>query len=507
MPKKNCITSNGGEVAATPSEDKKIDTRYFGGTATLTAGDRVILIPTPSGNPRDPLSLPKWHKQLIMGTMVLYSVSGLCLISALFALVVYVMPDYGREGITEDQISDLCTVPSLFLGIGNLISMPIAVAVGRRPMMLVSTVLLFMSAILCTTNRKYYWNLGGRMLAAFAAAQCQTLSLLIMQDIYFLHQRARIFQIFASAEVTVNSSLTVVSSYMADTLGRRSWYWMLAGFSGVAMILMALFVPETAYDRPIEAFMGTIPNGLATQISILTPIDGSQSPDPKHTTNVGETVGSRERCEKRTFISNLQIFVYKPKWNRCWLFLKQIGQFCLFSHMTYAETLVKPPYNWRNTSVSLIQLGEIPIALLDVPLGVHEPEKRLIAWIIPMVTALILTILYGYVLRNPERFHWMAIVSVVDGYLMVLFGANTIGTAYLIDSHPSFAGAILVILPVTRGLVGFGLSTHTMQYLASIGSVTTFGIYAAIAAVFCLPGIILYFAGKRVRRACAQLTQ
>ncbi|KAK2025383.1 MFS general substrate transporter [Colletotrichum zoysiae] len=495
MPKKNCTTSNGGEVAATRSEDKNIDTRYFDGTATLTAGDRVILIPNPSGNPRDPLNLPKWHKQLVVGTMVLYTVSGLCLISALFALIVYVMPDYGREGITEDQTSDLYTVPSLFLGIGNLVSLPIAVAVGRRPVMLVFTVLLFMYAILCSTNRNYYWHLGGRMLAAFAAAQCQALSLLIMQDIYFLHQRARIFQIFASAEVTVNSSLTVVSPYMADALGWRSWYWMLAGFSGVAMILMALFIPETAFDRPIEAFMGTSPNGLATKISILRPIDGSQSPDPKHTTNVGEAVGSRERCGKRTSISNFQIFVCNPKWNRCWPFLKQIGQLCLFPHVLWvaAETLVKSPYNWRNTSVSLIQLGQIPIALMGVPLvgwlsdyvigcaarrnqGVHEPEKRLIAWVIPTVTALLLTILYEYVLRNPEI-------------------------------HPSFAGAILVILPATRGLVGFGLSTHIIQYLASIGSVTTFGIYAAVTAVFCLLGIILYFAGKRVRRACARLTQ
>ncbi|KAK1597581.1 uncharacterized protein LY79DRAFT_349168 [Colletotrichum navitas] len=171
--------------------------------------------------------------------------------------------------------------------------------------------------------------------------------------------------------------------------------------------------------------------------------------------------------------------------------MKRIGQLCPFPHVlrapvsnglfqgintsiqtTYAGTLMKPADNWKNVSVPLIQLGQLPIVLLCVPLiswlsdhvvrcgarrhqGVHEPDKRLIAWIIPMIMTC----------------------------------------------------AIHIINPLARGLVGFGLSPRTMQYLASIGSATTFGIYAAVSAVFCLLGIISYFTRKRVRRACARLTQ
>ncbi|KAK2729802.1 major facilitator superfamily transporter [Colletotrichum kahawae] len=540
---------SGEDIAIEPTEEKEtMRPRYFDGTATLTVGDGVILIPTPSADPRDPLNLPGWHKKLIVAIIVLYAISGVCLITALSALIVYIMPDYDREGITPDQISNLFTFPNLFLGLGNLVFMPIAVAVGRRPVILASNVLLFLAAVLCATNRNYYWHLGGRMVAAFAAAQCQALALLILQDIYFLHQRARVFQIYASAEVLLNSSLVIASSYMADALGWRSWYWLFAGLSGVAMIL-TFFVPETAYDRPIESFIGTQPtdtsNLLPAQSSSNGPglLDRSRSPGPKYTTADDRPSLDLDRFEKRTFASNLTIFVHKPTWSRCWLCLKQIGQVFLFPHvlwvainnglfqgidisiqMTYAEVLVKPPYNWANTSVSLIQLGQIFIALLCVPVigwmsdyvirvsarrnhGIHEPEQRLLAWILPMVTALILTVLYGYVLRNPESYHWMAIVSVVDGYLIVLMGVNTVGTAYLIDSHPNFAGAILVALPVTRGLVGFGLSKHTTEYITNLGPVRTFGIYAAVSAAFCLLGVLLFFKGKRVRRICAQLTQ
>ncbi|KAK7437785.1 hypothetical protein CaCOL14_000490 [Colletotrichum acutatum] len=546
---KNYEKSNDGDdnVTSTPKLDE-MRPRFFDGTATLTIGGQVVLIPTPSADPRDPLNLPKWHKQLIIGIIVLYAISGLCLITALSALIVFIMPDYQRDGITPDQISNLFTFPNLFLGLGNLVSMPIAVAIGRRPVILASNVLLFLAAVLCATNRNYYWHLGGRMVAAFAAAQCQALALLILQDIYFLHQRARVFQIYASAEVLLNSSLVIASSYMADALGWRSWYWLFAGLSGLAMILTFFFVPETAYDRPIEAFMGSHPTDRSNLLPAVQntgpdPISRSRSPGPKYATVDERPTADLEHFKERTFTSNLRIFVYKPTWSRCWLCLKQIGQVFLFPHvlwvainnglfqgidvsiqMTYAEVLVKPPYNWANTSVSLIQLGQVLIALLCVPLigwlsdyvirssarrnhGVHEPEKRLIAWILPMVTALILTVLYGYVLKNPVRYHWMAIVSVVDGYLIVLMGVSTVGTAYLIDSHPSFAGAILVALPVTRGLVGFGLSKHTTTYIANIGPVKTFGIYAAVSAAFCLLGVVLFFKGKKVRKLCAQMTQ
>ncbi|GKT51551.1 uncharacterized protein ColSpa_11732 [Colletotrichum spaethianum] len=120
--------------------------------------------------------------------------------------------------------------------------------------------------------------------------------------------------------------------------------------------------------------------------------------------------------------------------------------------------------------------------------------------------ALILTTLYGYVLKYPEKFHWMAIASVVDGYLIVILAASTVGNTYLIDSHPSFVGAILVVIPVTRGLMAFGISKHTTQYLANIGPVNTFGISAAVSAAFNFLGIILYFIGKRFRRLCIRLT-
>ncbi|KXH62259.1 hypothetical protein CSAL01_10747 [Colletotrichum salicis] len=419
------------------------------------------------------------------------------------------MPDYQRDGITPDQISNLFTrFRAFFLGLGNLVSMPIAVAVGRRPVILASNVLLFLAAVLCATNRNYYWHLGGRMVAAFAAAQCQALALLIMQDIYFLHQQARVFQIYASAEVLLNSSLAS---------------------QGLSMILTFFFVPETAYDRPIEAFMGSHP----ADRSNLLPAVQTTGPDTIIRSPLSRTKVRNSRREARRRLGTLQRphFYFTPTNLRVQTHLVPLlalpktnrPQVFLFPHVLWVA--VNNGLFQGNRRLDPNELGQVFIALLCVPLigwlsdyvirssarrnhGVHEPEKRLIAWIPPHGDG---SDPDGPVrVRSqepPERYRWMAIVSVVDGYLIVLMGVSTVGTAYLIDSHPSFAGAILVALPVTRGLVGFGLSKHTMTYIANIGPVKTFGIYAAVSAAFCLLGVVLFFKGKKVRRLSAQMTQ
>ncbi|KAL8415301.1 hypothetical protein RB594_006231 [Gaeumannomyces avenae] len=145
-------------------------------TKLVVGGNRILLIPLPSQDPRDPVNPPGWCKAAVTGILIL----------SLGALIVFIKPEYEKAGITKSQISGLLTYPNLLLGVGNIVSMPLAAAVGRRPVMLASTGLLVLSAILCATNQNFYWHLGARCLAALNAAQCEASVLLMVQDIYFL---------------------------------------------------------------------------------------------------------------------------------------------------------------------------------------------------------------------------------------------------------------------------------------------------------------------------------
>jgi MFS family permease len=89
-------------------------------------------------------------------------------LTGLGALLPYYIPEYAKgelthrlnfspysadcgcqEGASYADITALMTYPTMFMGIGNLVTMPLALAIGRRPMFLASLIILIMATLLC----------------------------------------------------------------------------------------------------------------------------------------------------------------------------------------------------------------------------------------------------------------------------------------------------------------------------------------------------------------------
>lgn len=66
-------------------------------------------------------------------------------------------------------------------GVGNLIGMPVAIAIGRRPVLLAATALMLASAGLCAGATNYDWHLAARMILGLAAGQSEALVPMITQ--------------------------------------------------------------------------------------------------------------------------------------------------------------------------------------------------------------------------------------------------------------------------------------------------------------------------------------
>src|SRR5690242_16848915 len=99
-----------------------------------------------------------------------------------------VTPSYPGQ---EQKASGLLTYPTLFMGIGNLISMPLALAIGRRPVFLFSLLLLVVTGVWCACSKSLDSHLAGRDLMALAAGQSEALVPMMVQEIHFLHERGR----------------------------------------------------------------------------------------------------------------------------------------------------------------------------------------------------------------------------------------------------------------------------------------------------------------------------
>ena len=99
-----------------------------------------------------------------------------------------------------NRVTDLLTYPTLFMGIGNLIAMPLCVAIGRRPVFLETLILCIASAIWCANAKSLSSHIAGRDIFSLAAGQSEALAPMIVQEIFFLHERGRAVAWFVGIE-------------------------------------------------------------------------------------------------------------------------------------------------------------------------------------------------------------------------------------------------------------------------------------------------------------------
>lgn len=199
------------------------------------------------------------------------------------------------------------------MGIGNIIGMPLALAIGRRPVFLGSCVLLALATILCATQKNYEWHLAGRMILGLAAGQSEALCPLIIQEIFFLHERGKYQMIFTAFGNFLTTIFSLLTSYIGKGIGAEGWYGLGSGLSGLTLLISIFFLPESKYDRPLEAYQG-----MATTISNFT---ASEEDGPRNETYVARRLTVNEvreldfvNFQPRTWTSDMRLVSNKPDW-------------------------------------------------------------------------------------------------------------------------------------------------------------------------------------------------
>ncbi|KAL4916437.1 major facilitator superfamily domain-containing protein [Aspergillus aurantiobrunneus] len=497
------------------------------GTVKLTEG-KVVYIPTPTADPRDPLNMPIWQKYIVLVVISIFSTLGLALVSGFGGLLGFYIPGYEAVGKQYDDITHLMTYPTLFMGLGNLIGMPLAIGVGRRIVLLASTVVLVIGAILCALGENYEWHLWSRCAVGLAAGQSEALVPMITQEIFFLHERSKALMGQQAIQVSLTAVWVLFAGEIANAITPQWWYGLGAALAGAQLVLAFFFLPETKYERSLAAF---------------------QEADSGEETDAASQMkkeAAREMCTERppfdleqfaprTWKSDLRLWVGKPDWVKVWEVLRQTFELLLFPNVfwamclngltigtniaigtTYANLLHAPPYNWPNKSASYVNCGQIVVAIAALPLlghgsdymvryfakrnnGVHEPETRIIPLIFPIIVGTFTAAIYGQAGQFPEQYHWFVYVWTVAAYYFCFVGANIVAITYLLDSYPARAGPLLVIICAFRGIISFGTSYGTATFVETHGYDGAFGTFAGLTAALGVCGIPVYFWGKRIR--------
>lgn len=211
--------------------------------------------------------------------------------------MVYSQPLHDRQNMTLTL--------GQFMGIGNLICMPLALSVGRRAIYLASLLVCLLGGLLAAYAPTYEWHLGARMVLGLAAGNSEALVPMMIQEIHFVHERSTFLMWQSAMQISITAVYTMFASPIAGAIGPSNWYILGTGLAMVVFLLSIFFVPESRYPRSLAAYGQEPEDEVAgtAQGTMLRPMRISERPALDFQT-----------YPARTLWSDMRLFVGKPDW-------------------------------------------------------------------------------------------------------------------------------------------------------------------------------------------------
>lgn len=306
------------------------------------------------------------------------SVVALGMISGFGGLLSMYIPEYSKIGKGYTEIGYLQSLPNMTMGFGNLFGMPIAIAVGRRSVLLFATAVMCVAIASCaaagTAAENYDWHLWSRMIMGVAAGQSEALVPMITQEIFFLHERAQYLMIQQTIQTIVVAIFVLFANPIAAAIGTAWWYGLGCILCGLCFIVVLFFLPETKYYRPQAAYQESAASNSGS---------GNEAADNGYQLQTERPPLDFENFEARTFKSDMRLWIGKPEWNKAWVVFRDAWTMLFFPNvfwamlvngitlgasvalsMTYSRIVESPAYNWPASSASYSNAGQIVTSLV-----------------------------------------------------------------------------------------------------------------------------------------------
>ncbi|RHZ45161.1 uncharacterized protein CDV56_103435 [Aspergillus thermomutatus] len=437
------------------------------------------LIPSPTDDPQDPLRWPSWLKlSVILSTSLANFVSNMGG-AGLSVAVPLLMQQFQRS---QGDVTQLLTLNFLFLGIGNIFWVPVAVKFGKRASLISSMLLQAGALIWCAVAGGYDSLLGARCVLGFAAAAGESIVPEVVADIFFVHERATMMAIYV---VLISGGSAVgplvggfMVQYTSDTW--RSFVWLCFALAIFNVVLLVFLFPECNFERPEPlTSMQQLQTAADCKENEATFIENaSEAPleeeytvyTPSHREVLRPVHYDKGTNFFLTLISPLKLLIHPSiLWGIFTYGVSLSPQIIMI--FTMSPLLEAPPYHFRSEYVGLMQIAAIVGFLLACYGGgylsdvinsivvrrsgkvVIRPEQRLVSLLPGMAIGPAGCILLAFACG--QRLHWSAIAV---GFGMVSFGTvytPNIAITYIVHLHQHEAAKSLVLINIFKNLVAF----------------------------------------------------
>ncbi|KAL6828593.1 MFS general substrate transporter [Trichoderma camerunense] len=481
----------------------------------------VILVPTPSSDPNDPLNWSTWRKYYVAGVLCLTMAVSNFLAAGPAIAVPATAADFFPDSLTDGTFATSAipktayffTTTSLLIGLGNIVWVPLANKWGRRPVYVVSYMIYFATAVWLIFEKSYAGFLAGRILMGFGAGAAETLAPITIADIFFLHERGKIMSAYTCFLSIGASGGLVISGLITIHHTWRTIYQVGSALIGFVLLALLFTVPETSYSR-IDDYSSP-PADTPSDLSTSTTTQGVL-PSPKkmsyfETLLVFKAASTKENLFKM-MIRPFGLIVLPPVLWSALALAVTIG--FLVAVSSNSASAFNTTYGFASYQVGLCYIAGVIGSLLGLPAGGHlgdkvadiltkrnggirEPEMRLPAVMISAITAPLALVLYGVGIQY--KLHWICPTIGIGLLNFSITQANTICIVYVIDSYRPVAGEITLAVTGFKALFAFFLSFETNPWINLSGYRDAFGAMAGIAGGVLIMWIPLYFWGKKIR--------
>lgn len=522
--------------SSTRSKRQSMD---IAGSVFLIASDgRLLSLPIPSDSPADPLNFEKKRRLFIYATLLLHSAVCMFAIQTPGNLYAAFLHKFTKEDMAPFSVDTLSGSPTLMMGLSFFFWIPCSVAFGRRPLIILSAILMSVGALWAGFTTNYHQLLGGICLMGLAGGATLSVTILQFIDLTFIHERPLAIAGFWCGGGGLPLLVLANLPLMVDVEKNfHSVYRGLAIPSIIMLIVIFFFVPETYFLRPPVAFDGRVlvqsgtekvrmyeewwdvPGGDNRSIQAMENGLPSLNDLPVHTWRVTPlSIWKRSVCEPRAAAASfVQIFLCVANPLVFWVTLLNAINFAgMMSIGTgFPVRMAEAPYSLPPEAVARVNFSAATGSFLALPAsyymlnnvmkrltlrnkGVRHAEFYLPAFILPVVSGAVSVFIYGFAARDkwhPAAYHF------AYGLNAFSYGsASVVNTIWVVESLPQWAAAGIAVVGGVSYVASYGITAVLPMWNEAAGFVAVNSAIAIAMISVGLFAIPIAFWGKSVRQ-------